>query len=249
MPYPCLAQCPTPWKQRSLLLRCATTHGVFRFFLLGMPDILSLSLRKTFDPRRSQLRKFLLFVALACSIRVTSAITWIFLFGRLLWQLRQKPALLRAFIADTISTVYVYECLFYTLFTHVLWQVCGVWHALRTRQRVQRHADTHRAHLSPCQRFVCLTLLRLRTLALLSHSGPPAASRALSAIRSAWCLHCFHSRSATPQAFALYCVVDECNIFMCGAQGMAFPAPACTHDTPSCRTVSRLTIRSRESPL
>ena len=242
MPYPYLAQCPTPWKQHSLLLHCATTHGVFRFFPLGMPDILSLGFRKTSDPRRSQLRKFLFFVALACSIRITSAVTWVFLFGHLLWQLRLNPALLRAFIADAISTVYVYERLFYTLFTHVSLQVCGVFHALRTRQRVQRHADTHRAHLSPCQRFVRLTLLWLRTLALLSHSGPPAASRACSAIRPARCLHCFHSRSATPQAIALYCGVDECNIFMCRAQGMAFPAPACTHDTPSCRTVSRLTI-------
>ena len=99
-----------------------------------------------------------------------------FLFGHLLWQLHQNPAFLRAFITDAISTVYVYERLFYTLFTHVLLQVSGVLHALRTRQCVQWHADTHRAHLSPCQCFVHLTLLWLCTLALSSHSGPPTAA-------------------------------------------------------------------------
>ena len=75
MPNRCLAQCPTPWKQYSLLLRCATTHGVSRFFPLGMQDILSLSFRKTFDSRKLQLYKFLFFVALACSICITSTIT------------------------------------------------------------------------------------------------------------------------------------------------------------------------------
>ncbi|KAI0298890.1 glycosyltransferase family 22 protein [Russula brevipes] len=58
-------------------------------------------------PSRSKLRRFLLFSALACSIRVTSAITWAFLIPYLLWQLRQTPTLLRAFIADTLSTVCV----------------------------------------------------------------------------------------------------------------------------------------------
>ncbi|KAH9986341.1 glycosyltransferase family 22 protein [Russula compacta] len=66
-------------------------------------------------PSRSQLRKFLLFVALACLIRVTSAITWAFLFACLLWQLRQNPALLRAFITDAISTVCVACCILFAL--------------------------------------------------------------------------------------------------------------------------------------
>jgi phosphatidylinositol glycan class B len=77
-------------------------------------------LERRCDPHRSQLRKFLLFVALACSVRVTSAITWAFLFPPLLWQLCQNRMLLRAFIADTIFTVYVFERLFYTVFTHVM---------------------------------------------------------------------------------------------------------------------------------
>jgi GPI mannosyltransferase 3 len=47
------------------------------------------------------------FVALACSVRVTSAITWAFLIPPLLWQLAQKPALLRAFITEAIFTACV----------------------------------------------------------------------------------------------------------------------------------------------
>ena len=72
------------------------------------------------NPHRSELRKFLLFVALACSVRVTSAITWAFLFPALLWQLSQNRALLRVFIIDTISTACVSERLSYFVFTHVM---------------------------------------------------------------------------------------------------------------------------------
>lgn len=72
------------------------------------------------DPHRSQLRKFLLFVALACSVRVTSAITWAFLIPALLWQLSQNRELLRMFIIDTVSTAYVFERLSYFIITHVM---------------------------------------------------------------------------------------------------------------------------------
>ncbi|KAI0280018.1 glycosyltransferase family 22 protein [Russula aff. rugulosa BPL654] len=66
-------------------------------------------------PSRSELRKFLLFVALACSVRVTSAITWAFLFPALLWQLSPNRALLRVFIIDTISTACAACFLLFTL--------------------------------------------------------------------------------------------------------------------------------------
>ncbi|KAF8273654.1 glycosyltransferase family 22 protein [Lactarius quietus] len=65
-------------------------------------------------PTRSQLRKFLVFVALACSIRITSAITWVFLFPPLLWQLRGNTALLRRFIIDIVATIFVTLCLLFT---------------------------------------------------------------------------------------------------------------------------------------
>ncbi|KAN0137298.1 glycosyltransferase family 22 protein [Lactarius tabidus] len=58
-------------------------------------------------PTRSRLRKFLVFVALACSVRITSAITWAFLFPPLLWQLRGNAALLRMFITNTVATICV----------------------------------------------------------------------------------------------------------------------------------------------
>ncbi|KAH9053301.1 Alg9-like mannosyltransferase family-domain-containing protein [Lactarius vividus] len=64
---------------------------------------------------RSQLRKFLVFIALACSIRVTSAITWAFLILPLLWQLRRNSSLLRAFITDTFATTCVTLFLLFTL--------------------------------------------------------------------------------------------------------------------------------------
>lgn len=73
--------------------------------------------------------------------------------------------------------------------------------------------STLSAHLSPCQRFVCLTLLWHRTLALLSHSGLPAGSKACSAFRLAQCLHWFHSRTATPQV--IHTAVWTSAIFSC----------------------------------
>jgi hypothetical protein len=160
------------------------------------------------DPYRSQLRKFLLFVALACSVRVTSAITWAFLFPALLWQLSHNRALLRVFIVDTISTAYVFERLSYFVFTRVMIQVCGVLPAIHTRQPLQWHSDTHSARVSPCQRLVRFTLLWIRTLALLSYSSTPVTSRACSSVRPTRRLPSFHEWPATSQVTALCCGVD-----------------------------------------
>ncbi len=52
----------------------------------------------------------MVFIALACSIRVTSAITWAFLFPPLMWQLRRNAALLRVFITNRCVTL----CLLFT---------------------------------------------------------------------------------------------------------------------------------------
>ncbi|KAH9979657.1 Alg9-like mannosyltransferase family-domain-containing protein [Russula compacta] len=49
------------------------------------------------------------------SVLPSSAITWLVLFARLLWQLRQNPALLRGFITDAISTTCVACCMLFTL--------------------------------------------------------------------------------------------------------------------------------------
>lgn len=109
MLYLYLVQCQTLWKRRSQPSRCVTTLGEIWFFPLGMLDELPRGPERNCDPYRSQLRHFLLFVALACSIRITSVITWAFLFPPLFWQLSRNPTLLRAFITDTISAAYVYE--------------------------------------------------------------------------------------------------------------------------------------------
>jgi hypothetical protein len=231
-----IALCYYPWDTSVLPSRC-----------IYSPSFLRDSMNH--DPHRSQLRKFLLFVALACSVRVTSVITWSFLFPALLWQISQNRALLRVFIMDTISTAYVLERLSYFVLTHVMMQVCGVFSALHTRQHVQRHSDAHSAHLSPCQRLVRFALLWIRTLALLSYSSTPVTSRARSALRPTRCLPSFHEWPATSQVTALYCGVDWCSVLVCRAQGMAFSASAFTRNAPSRRTVSRLITRSRKSPL
>lgn len=136
MHYPCLARCPTPWRRHSQLSRCATIPGTLRSFPLGALDKLSLLPLEDdmkHDPHRSQLRNFLLFIALACSVRVTSVITWAFLFPPLLWQISHNRALLRVFFIDTIIIACVFEHLIYFIFTHFMIQVCGVLPALHTR--------------------------------------------------------------------------------------------------------------------
>ena len=142
MHYPCLARCPIPWKRRSQLSRSATILGNLRFFHLGALDEPSF-LRRRSDTHRSQLRKFLLFVALACSVRITSAITWAFLFPPLLWQLCRNRMLLRAFITDTIITAYVFERPLYSRI-HTCHNL-GVWHVacsshLTARTTAFRHS-------------------------------------------------------------------------------------------------------------
>ena len=77
-----------------------------------MPDTITFRCDKVSFLRRLQIRKFLLFVALACSVRITNAITWAFLFPPLLWQLRGNVALLRTFITNTVATMYVHQHLF-----------------------------------------------------------------------------------------------------------------------------------------
>src|SRR6267142_1951411 len=208
MLYLYLVQCPTPWKRRSQPSRCVTTLGEFWFFPLGALNELPHDPERNCDPCRSQLRHLLLFVALACSIRITSVITWAFLFPPLFWQLSRNPILLRAFIADTISAVYVYGRLSLHPIHACVFQVCCLLPALHTRQCVQRRADTDSAQLSPCQRFVGLTLLWLCTVALLPHPSLPIASRAYFTLRPARRLPCFHGKLTTSQVVALYCDLD-----------------------------------------
>jgi hypothetical protein len=88
------------------------------FFLPGIPDTSPPVVTRYYCLRRSRLRKFLVFVALACSVRITSAITWAFLFPPLLWQLRGNAALLRMFITNTVATMYVHKPPFNAPFTY-----------------------------------------------------------------------------------------------------------------------------------
>jgi hypothetical protein len=214
MLYPYLVQCPTPWKRHSQPSRSVTTPGELWFFPPGTLDELPHRPERDRNPCRSQLRHFLLFVALACSIRITSVITWAFLFPPLFWQLSRNPTLLRAFITDTISAAYVYERLSLHPIYACVFQVCCLLPALHTRQCIQRRADTDTAQLSPCQRFVGLTLLWLCTVALLHHPSLPITSRAYFALRPARRLPCFNGKPTTSKVIALYCDLDERSILM-----------------------------------
>ncbi|KAI0061234.1 glycosyltransferase family 22 protein [Artomyces pyxidatus] len=51
---------------------------------------------------RFQLQKLLIFAALACAIRVTNGVLWLFLIPPFLWNLRTRPAVLRTFVSDAI---------------------------------------------------------------------------------------------------------------------------------------------------
>ena len=104
-----IALCYYPWD---------TSVVTSRYAGQTLPPSLEYNMNR--DPLRSQLRKFLLFVALACSVRVTSAITWAFIFPALLWQISPNRELLRVFIIDSISTAYVFERLSYFVLTHVM---------------------------------------------------------------------------------------------------------------------------------
>ena len=88
------------------------------FFPPGIPDPLPPVVTGQYCLHKSQLQKFLVFVALACSIRVTSAITWAFLVPLLMLQLRGNAALLRMFIIDSVATIYVHTRLFSVSLTY-----------------------------------------------------------------------------------------------------------------------------------
>jgi hypothetical protein len=88
------------------------------FFLPGIPGPSPPVVTRYHCLRRSQLRKFLVFVALACSVRITSAVTWAVLFPPLLWQLRGNAALLRMFITNAVATMYVHRHLFNARLTY-----------------------------------------------------------------------------------------------------------------------------------
>ncbi|KIK59538.1 glycosyltransferase family 22 protein [Collybiopsis luxurians FD-317 M1] len=69
---------------------------------------------------RSDIRKMLLFAALACSVRITNAVIWAFLLPNLLWRLRINPKLLRstcidvAFIGFTaLAAIFTLDSLYY----------------------------------------------------------------------------------------------------------------------------------------
>ncbi|KAF9500533.1 glycosyltransferase family 22 protein [Pleurotus eryngii] len=52
---------------------------------------------------RKALRKSLAFAALACAVRPTNTVIWVFLYGNLVWQLRTRHSALGAFLADVAS--------------------------------------------------------------------------------------------------------------------------------------------------
>ncbi|KAF4578916.1 glycosylphosphatidylinositol anchor biosynthesis [Pleurotus pulmonarius] len=52
---------------------------------------------------RKALRKSLAFASLACAVRPTNAVIWVFLYSNLVWQLRTRPRVLGAFLADVAS--------------------------------------------------------------------------------------------------------------------------------------------------
>lgn len=58
------------------------------------------------------LRKSLIFAALACAIRPTNAVIWIYLFGIVLWRLRSNTVAIYDFIFDATIVGYVMtDCL------------------------------------------------------------------------------------------------------------------------------------------
>ncbi|KAI0082831.1 hypothetical protein K474DRAFT_1715428 [Panus rudis PR-1116 ss-1] len=68
---------------------------------------------------RNDLRKFLFFAGLACAIRVTSAVVWVFLFFLLLWRMRTNQTKIVAAITDAVSlglTVLSLQCIMDSLY-------------------------------------------------------------------------------------------------------------------------------------
>ena len=51
---------------------------------------------------RSRVRKMILFAALACMVRATNAVIWVYLFGNLFWALRLRGRLLISVVFDAM---------------------------------------------------------------------------------------------------------------------------------------------------
>ncbi|KAJ4487707.1 glycosyltransferase family 22 protein [Lentinula aciculospora] len=69
---------------------------------------------------RSDIQKMVLFAALACSIRTTNVIIWVFLLPRLLWRMRRSTTLLISACCDivfiggvTLATIFVSDTAYY----------------------------------------------------------------------------------------------------------------------------------------
>ncbi|CCM00013.1 uncharacterized protein FIBRA_02039 [Fibroporia radiculosa] len=52
--------------------------------------------------KRQEIRRMLIFAALACVIRPTNAIIWVYMFAALLWRLPRKPTYLASVLVDTV---------------------------------------------------------------------------------------------------------------------------------------------------
>ncbi|KAJ3712258.1 glycosyltransferase family 22 protein [Lentinula raphanica] len=66
---------------------------------------------------RSDIRKMLLFAALACSVRITNAVIWIFLLPKLLWTIRFNANLVRSTLKDVAITGCIAPTLIFMLDT------------------------------------------------------------------------------------------------------------------------------------
>ena len=57
---------------------------------------------------RSRVRQLVLFSAIACMIRPTNAVIWVFLYANLLWAFRLYKCIVITIVIQLVSTVYVF---------------------------------------------------------------------------------------------------------------------------------------------
>jgi len=121
-------------------------------------------------PSRLRMRKMLIFSALACMVRPTNAVIWVYLIGYLLWTVRFHRRVAVAILSEALAVGYVVIPLFLTRSSPDLKNVRARI-SIYSGHPLLQETNIHTPQFSSCKPFSCFSFLWFQSLALLPHSS------------------------------------------------------------------------------
>lgn len=135
-----------------------------------LPFLTLSSVSKRRSPSRRDIRKCLFFAAIACAVRPTNGVLWVYLFGRLAWALRDRIPTLRVVVTDALLIGLASRRSYLARSSH-LSQLRHISHYCCHGQLILRQTYIRALQFPPHQPIFRVIVLRNESMALLSLAG------------------------------------------------------------------------------